>query len=122
METRRLTCIVCPMGCQIEVTLEDGAPVSVTGNTCPRGEKYAREECVSPTRVLTSTVRAEGGRPPVLPVKTAAPIPKALLFDAMAEIRGLTVHAPVRIGQILAENLCGTGVALVASANLEERK
>lgn len=121
METRRLTCIVCPMGCQMEVALQDGVPVSVTGNTCPRGEKYAREECVNPTRVLTSTVRAEGGRLPVVPVKTAAPIPKALLFEAMAEIRGLTVQTPVKIGQTIAENLCGTGVALVATAGLDER-
>ena len=122
METRELTCIGCPMGCALTVTLDGGAVTAVTGNTCPRGDRYAREECVNPTRVLTSTVRAEGGRLPVVPVKTAAPIPKALLFDAMAEIRGVMVKAPVKIGQTILENLCGTGVALVATAGLDERK
>ena len=115
METRRLTCIVCPMGCQMEVTLQDGVPVSVTGNTCPRGDRYAREECVNPTRVLTSTVRAEGGRLPVVPVKTAAPIPKALLLTCARELARHRPEAPIACGQVVIQDLCGTGVAVVAT-------
>lgn len=122
METRSMTCIVCPMGCALEVSLENGNVLSVSGNTCPRGEKYAREECTHPTRVLTTTVRVTGGQYPVVPVKSAAPIPKELLFDAMEQIRGLEAPAPVRIGQVLAENLCGTGIALIATADIVERK
>ena len=118
MEKRNLTCIVCPMGCALEVTLEGGKVLSVTGNTCPRGEQYAREEYTHPTRVLTTTVRVEGGERPVVPVKTAAPIPKERLFDAMAEARSLSVRAPVRIGEIIKEDLCGTGIPLKAAADI----
>ena len=110
MEKRNLTCIVCPMGCALEVTLEGGKVLSVTGNTCPRGEQY--------TRVLTTTVRVEGGERPVVPVKTAAPIPKERLFDAMEEARSLSVRAPVRIGEIIKEDLCGTGIPLKAAADI----
>lgn len=118
METRKLTCIVCPMGCPLEVTLEEGKVLSVTGNTCPRGEKYAREECTHPTRVLTSTVKVRDGIRPVCPVKTSAPIPKELLFAAMEEIKGLEIPAPIKIGQQITGNLCGTGIALVASVDI----
>ncbi|MGI5893393.1 MAG: DUF1667 domain-containing protein [Candidatus Merdivicinus sp.] len=122
MEKRNLTCIVCPMGCSLEVMLEDGKVVSVSGNTCPRGEKYAHEECTHPTRVLTSTVLVEGGSLPVASVKTKEPIPKEMLFQAMEEIRKMRVAAPVKIGQILTENLCGTGVALTVTGDVEERE
>lgn len=120
MEKRNLTCIVCPMGCALEVTLEGGKVLSVTGNTCPRGEQYAREECTHPTRVLTSTVKVTGGVRPVCPVKTSAPIPKELLFQAMEEIRGITAAAPVAIGQEISADLCGAGISLIATAGIEK--
>lgn len=87
MTKREMVCVSCPMGCAITVELDDNNEViSVTGNTCPRGDKYARQECTHPERMLTSTVKVEGGRLPVVPVKSASPIPKEMLFDAMKEV------------------------------------
>ena len=68
MNIRELTCIGCPMGCQLRATLEDGVVTAVTGNTCPRGDAYARKECVHPERTVTGTVRVLGGPLPVVPV------------------------------------------------------
>ena len=114
--TRHLTCIVCPKGCDITVTLDENKKyVSAEGYTCKRGLAYAEAECTAPTRTVTTTVAVKGGG--VLPVKTNAPIPKELVFEAMKVIN--TVHAPETavIGDVLVEDLLGTGVALVATAN-----
>ncbi len=118
MEVRQLTCINCPMGCQLEVTLEGTKVVSVTGNTCPRGDIYARKEVVHPTRIVTSTVRVDGGALPVASVKTKSDIPKDKIFDVMEAIDLLRVKAPVHIGDVLKENIANTGVELVATRNV----
>ncbi len=111
---RELVCIVCPRGCHMKVDDE----WNVTGNTCPRGAEYARAELTHPTRVLTSTVRLEGGRYPRCPVKTAAPVPKELLPRVMAALDEVTLRAPVHVGQTVLEDVCGTGVAVVATREL----
>lgn len=116
MEPRNLTCIVCPMGCRMTVT-ETADGLSVTGNTCPRGEKYAVQEVTLPTRVITSSVKLTGGALPLCPVKTAGAVPKSMIPQCLAAIRTICAAAPVRIGQVLADDLCGTGVALIATAN-----
>ena len=113
--TRDLTCIVCPVGCQLHVTLEDGVVTEVTGNTCPRGKQYAIDECTHPVRTVTSTARTENGG--VIPVKTDRPIPKELMFDCMREINNAVVKLPARIGDIVIENLLGTGANVVVTAN-----
>ncbi len=113
---RKLTCIVCPKGCEMTVTLtEEGKFRSVTGHTCKRGEAYAFSECTAPTRTLTSTVITESGK--MLPVKTAAPIPKESLFLAMAELSAVTVSDATRLGDVILANIAGSGVALVATAD-----
>lgn len=113
---KNLTCVACPLGCSITVELDDqGQILSVTGNTCKRGDAYARTEMTNPTRSLTSTVKVEGGRLPVVPVKSAAPVPKSMLFDCMKEINKVVVKAPVHIGDTIIENILGTGVAIVAT-------
>ena len=118
MKTQReLTCIVCPRGCQLTVTLEDGKPVAITGNICPRGKTYAEAECTNPVRTLTTTVRLADGK--VLPVKTNGAIPKGLLFSAMAEVNALRPALPVKAGDILIFNLLDTGIDLVATADSE---
>ncbi len=114
-----LTCIRCPMGCAIHVELENGAVVSVTGNTCPRGAEYAKSEATAPVRTVTSTVRALGGVRPVVAVKTVPDVPKDKIFDVMDAVRALEVTAPVRIGDILCTNIAGTGSNLVAAADLD---
>ena len=114
-----LTCIRCPMGCAIHVEMKDGAVVSVTGNTCPRGAEYAKSEATAPVRTVTSTVRALGGVRPVVAVKTVPDVPKGSIVAVMDAVRALEVRAPVRIGDVLCENIAGTGSALVAAADLD---
>lgn len=113
---RQLTCIVCPAGCSMEVLLEDGKVVSVTGNTCPRGAKYAEAECIAPERTVTSTVRCSNGK--ILPVKTDAPIPKEKVAECMEIINKTIPHLPISIGDVIIENVFGANV--VATKNMGE--
>ena len=116
MTKREMVCVSCPLGCAITVELDDNNEViSVTGNTCPRGDKYARQECTHPERMLTSTVKVEGGRLPVVPVKSASPIPKEMLFDAMKEVNKVTLKAPVTFGDVAVKDILGTGIDIVVT-------
>ena len=108
------------MGCQITVTLEEGEVISVTGNTCAIGDKYARNEVTHPERTVTSTAIVEGGDKPRVSVKTAANIPKDKIFDAMKEIDSARVKAPIHIGDVIIKNVAGTGVNVVATREIEE--
>ena len=120
MDEMDLTCICCPIGCGLRATLEAGQVVRVTGNTCPRGEAYARREAVSPMRTVTSSVAVEGGVRPVVPVKTVPDVPKDRIFPVMDAIRDLTVPAPVRAGDVLLRDVAGTGADVVATAGLDK--
>ena len=94
-----IICVACPMGCQISVELnDDGEILSVTGNTCKRGDAYARTECTHPERSLTTTVKVSGGVHPVVPVKSAKAVPKDKVKDCVKEIAKLEIKAPVKIG------------------------
>ncbi len=117
METKNLTCIGCPMGCALTVTI-DGDLITVSGNTCPVGANYAKKEVTNPTRVVTSSVRVEGADIARVSVKTAGDIPKTKIFDCMKEISVITVKAPVSIGDVIIENCADTGVAVVATKNV----
>lgn len=119
MNKRELICIGCPMGCPIVVEMEDGKVLSVMGNTCPRGESYARKEVTNPTRIVTTTVRVDGGKVPMINVKTEQDIPKDKIFECIAALRGVTIKAPIHIGDIILENVAGTGVNIVAAGNVE---
>ena len=114
--TKNITCTRCPMGCTLTVTEESGI-LTVTGQGCPRGEEYGRSEYTCPVRTLTTTVLVTGSTEPLLPVRTDRPIPKEKLFDCMEIVRSLRVAAPVSAGQILLENIAGTGADLVACAD-----
>ena len=114
MEIRELTCIRCPIGCQLTVTV-DGDNVRVEGNNCPRGAEYGVKEVTNPTRIVTSSVRVEGGELPLVSVKTATDIPKDKIFDVMEEIRALTVKAPVHTGDVLIRGVAGTDSDIVAT-------
>lgn len=115
METRNLTCIVCPMGCQMTVTRMPDS-IAVTGHTCKRGETYAIQEVTLPTRVITSSVRVTGSDLPLCPCKTAGAVPKSMIPQCLEAIRNVTVAAPVAIGDVLIPDIEGTGIALVATA------
>ena len=118
MNIKEMTCIQCPIGCRLKVSLNDsGEAVSVEGNNCGRGVKYAKEEVKDPRRVVCSTVVIEGGKgdETMLSVKTQETVPKGMIFQVMEDIKTLRVHLPVEIGQIIKENIGGTGVNLVAT-------
>ena len=113
---RELTCIVCPRGCQLKVTLTDDGSVSeVYGNGCRRGFTYANDECTNPKRTVTSTVRLKDGR--VLPVKTKDTVPKGKVFEVMAHINKTIGDTDLKIGDTVIENVADTGVAVVACQN-----
>lgn len=112
---KNLTCIICPRGCGL--TVEEGKNgLTVSGNLCPRGEKYAIEECTHPVRTLTSFIRVENRCDTMVSVKSASPIPKEKMFEAMEKIRATTVKAPVAIGDTLIRDVFGTDV--IATKNI----
>lgn len=104
--TRELTCIGCPMGCPLTVTMEAGEVISVTGNTCKRGDIYARKEVTNPTRIVTSTVRVTGGDADMVSVKTKEDIPKGKIFECVKALKTVEVPAPVHIGDVLVGRCC----------------
>ena len=116
MAVMELTCISCPLGCPLKVETDgQGQVIRVTGNTCKRGEAYGTKEVTAPARTVTSTVRVKGGSAPLVSVRTRTDIPKGKIFDCMAAIRQAVVQAPVAIGDVVVENVCGTGVDVVAT-------
>ena len=117
-ETRELICINCPLGCGLTVTLEDKEAVKVEGNTCPKGEAYGKKEVTNPTRIVTSTVRVSGGVLPVVSVKTASDIPKEKVMDCARTLKNVEIQAPVSIGDVVLEDICGTGVPMIATKNI----
>ena len=119
MEERKLTCIGCPMGCPLTVVMNGKEVVSVTGNTCKRGDVYARKEVTAPTRIVTSTVKVSGGSIDMVSVKTKEDIPKGKIFECIKALKNIVVPAPVHIGDVILENVAGTGVSIVATKNVD---
>ena len=115
----QIICIGCPVGCLITVKKKEDGSLDITGNTCKKGEAYARSEMTAPVRTVTSMIRVEGGSGKVVPVKTAAEIPKEKIGACMDEIEARAVCAPVKVGDVLIESVAGTSVAVVATGNME---
>ena len=120
-----LTCIICPMGCSMEVEIEENPDgqkkvLSVKDNGCKRGEQYASKELQNPTRTLTSTIKVDGGILPVVPVKTAGEVPKNMLLQCMEVVRRAGCKAPVKRGDILLYDILGTGINVIACADVEK--
>ena len=115
MEVRELICIDCPLGCPVTVTMDNGEVVEVKGNTCKRGDVYARKEVTNPTRIVTSTVKVKGGSLAMVSVKTKNDIPKEKIFDCVRALKGVEVQAPVHIGDVIMTDVAGTGVDIVAT-------
>lgn len=126
IETLQFNCTTCPSECLLTVKVEcdaNGAVVevhSVTGNNCPRGDRFAHQELTCPMRVLTTTVVVSGGDERLLPVRTAEAIPLALHAQAMDLIRGLVVNAPIHMGDVVLENLLDTKINLIASMDIDQ--
>ncbi|ERI91728.1 hypothetical protein HMPREF1982_02771 [Clostridiales bacterium oral taxon 876 str. F0540] len=118
MAKKELTCISCPLGCNLEVDIIDENNIKVTGNSCKRGEAYGIKECTNPTRIVTSTVLVKNGVEEVVPVKTEKDIPKDKIFDCIRALKGLSLEAPIKIGDVVIENIFDTGVNIVATKNV----
>lgn len=121
-----LTCIICPMGCSMEVEVETDAGghkkvTAVKDNGCKRGQQYASKELQNPTRTLTTTIKVEGGALPLVPVKTAGEVPKSSLLQCMEVVRRAICKAPVKRGDILLYDLLGTGINVIACADVDRR-
>lgn len=114
---KELICITCPKGCHLKV--DETNDYAVTGNACPRGAIYGRNELLNPVRVVTSTVRLEGGPLPRLNVKTDKPLPKDKMFECMALLDDVVAVAPIKVGTVLLANICGTDVNIVAAKSVQ---
>lgn len=113
-----ITCINCPVGCRMSVTLsESGTFLSVKGNTCPRGASYARQECTLPERMITAVIMVQSSRLP-LSVKTARPVPKSMITDIMHELSRIRVSPPVSAGQVILSDVLGTGSDIIATRDI----
>ncbi|GHV50705.1 NAD(FAD)-dependent dehydrogenase [Synergistales bacterium] len=117
-ETKKFLCVSCPVGCALTVSVQGTKVIKVEGNTCKLGLKYAENEAANPLRTFTSTVRVDGASLPVCPVRSRTPLPLAKMFDVTREVAKLHAVAPVKMGQVLINDVCGTGTDIVASRSL----
>ncbi len=115
MEQRKITCIVCPLGCEVTVDIDEGNITDISGYSCKRGKSYAIAEVTAPRRTLTTTMRVQNGAAPVVSVKSGKPVAKDMLFDCMKRINAAAIKAPVKIGDTLIKNVCGTGIDIIAT-------
>ena len=118
---REMTCIMCPMGC--DLTVKTGAAagadeILVTGNTCPKGKEYALQEMTDPQRNIATSVLVKGGELPLASVRLDHMIPKNRIFDVMAEIRKQSLEAPVYAGQVVIENVLGLGANVIVTKHV----
>lgn len=113
---KNLICIVCPKGCHLSVDVDND--YKVTGNACPRGAQYAKDELTAPVRVITSTVCIDGAAHPRCPVKTTGAIPKQLIFEAVNALEQICLRAPVHKGDVVISNICGSGIDFVATRDM----
>lgn len=114
---KKFVCIQCPRGCHLEVDTET---LKVTGNSCPRGEAYGRNEVTHPVRTLTSTVRIKGSDIPRCSVRTSSPIPKEKMFEVMRELDKVELEAPVEIGDVVIKNVLGTGSDIIVTKKMSK--
>ncbi len=114
---KEIICTVCPRGCHINVTGDGKSVSNLEGYGCKRGIEYATNEYLSPVRILTTTVKINGVDNDLLPVRSNKPVPKDKQFDCMDEIRKVSIDLPIKIGDVVIADICGTGVDIVATKN-----
>jgi CxxC motif-containing protein len=119
IEKRHFTCVTCPVGCEVDVELRDGNIVSITGNKCDKVKEFVVQELKEPVRVLTSTVRIKDAKWAMLPVRTDKAIPKRLFSQAMEELAGIDLKAPVHISDVIIKDIAGSGANIVATRTVE---
>ena len=116
---RKMTCIICPNGCDLEAQVADGKCESVSGNLCPKGAQYAAQEVEEPKRTIASSVTVKNGALPLTSVRLNRAVPKEKIFNVMEEVRRIVLDAPVYAGDIASENILGLGSDLIVTKNVE---
>ncbi|MFN3691736.1 MAG: DUF1667 domain-containing protein [Fervidobacterium sp.] len=119
VQTEEMVCIMCPLGCRLTVTVGDNGAIIVSGNKCPRGIEYGKQEMTEPLRILTSSVLVLNGDLPLVSVKTNKPVPRKFLKEIMDIIKKTKIEAPVHSGDIIIPNILNTGADIVATRNVE---
>jgi len=120
MNTKIITCVTCPVGCDLAIEYKEKTLISVSGHTCKKGEEYASDEITNPRRVLTSTVAVDfnGAKIKLMPVKTDKPIAKDKIFEAMQKLNKIKIKHPVKMGDILCSDFTESGINLVAGRDI----
>lgn len=121
-EKMRMVCITCPVGCSLEVNHDGKVVIKVEGQQCKKGIAYAKVELTDPRRMVTTTVKVRDGLHPLVPVCISATIPKHLIYNVLEELRKVEVQAPVVMGQVILEDVFGTGVKVIASRTMPVKK
>ncbi|MBN2504294.1 MAG: DUF1667 domain-containing protein [Bacilli bacterium] len=120
-ESQKLTCINCPMGCELEVSFTDSGEIIVSGYKCLKGLDYAKKEVMNPTRTITSSVPVVDGEMAMVSIRTDRDVPKKLIRDCMMLLKDMKVNAPISAGDIIIENICGTGVNFIATRSVRKK-
>ena len=113
-----ITCIACPLGCQIKLKVKDGKIEDIKGNKCRQGIKYARQEFYNPQRVVTTTVKVKDSKIPLLPVRTNKPIPKGIIRECVRYLAKVEVKAPVKLGEVIVPNILNSGANVISTRKL----
>jgi CxxC motif-containing protein len=119
VEKKHFTCVICPLGCEIDVELQGGNVVSMEGNKCQKGKEFVLQELEEPMRILTTTVPIKGAKWAMLPVRTDEAIPKRLLFKVIEQLADIELQAPVKMYDVILKNTAGTGANIVATRNMK---
>ena len=117
-EKRHFVCVTCPIGCEIDVVHDGGKIISMEGNKCKKSEEFVKQELIEPMRVLTTTVRIQGARWPVIPVRTDKSVPKRLFPRIMKQLRRVDLQAPVNMLDVVVNDIDGTGANLIATRTM----
>lgn len=120
MASKKITCIVCPIGCKILVKIDGTSFEIVDGNKCKKGVEYARNEALDPRRMLTTSILVNDGEWPLVSVKSSKPVPKEQLFPILKEIKNITIDAPVKSGQTIIKNVANTGIDIVSTKSVKK--
>lgn len=119
IEKKHFTCVTCPVGCEVDVEVQDGRILSMKGNRCDKVKEFVLQELKEPMRVLTTTVRIEGAEYAMLPVRTDKPIPKRLFKQAVEELAGIDLRAPVHMSDMIAKDVAGSGANIIATRTMD---
>ena len=117
-EKRHFVCVICPIGCEIDVVHDGDKIISMEGNKCKKSEEFVQQELIEPMRVLTTTVRIQGARLPIIPVRTDKAVPKRLFPRIMSQLRRIKLQAPVGMLDVVVKDVAGTGANVIATRTM----